>query len=51
VNDIELELGYSSLKELKEVAGPMGLPIERDIYFELKTLKELMEMHRRMRKK
>lgn len=28
------ELGYVSLEELKEVRGPLGLPIERDKYFE-----------------
>jgi len=49
VNGLELELGYFSLKELKEVKGPMGLPIERDIHYEPKTLKELMEWHRKER--
>ena len=29
----ERELGYFSLAELEEVRGPMGLPIERDLYF------------------
>lgn len=29
----ERELGYFSLEELEEVRGPMGLPIERDLYF------------------
>ncbi|MBN1536889.1 MAG: DUF2958 domain-containing protein [Anaerolineales bacterium] len=45
VNGLELELGYFSLKELQEVRGPMGLPIERDLYYEPKTLRELKEMH------
>jgi hypothetical protein len=27
------ELGYFSLKELQSVKGPLGLPIERDLYF------------------
>ncbi len=27
------ELGYFNLKELEEVRGPMGLPIERDLHF------------------
>ncbi|MHC4104895.1 MAG: DUF2958 domain-containing protein [Planctomycetota bacterium] len=35
------ELGYFSLKELEEVRGPMGLPIERDLYFKPKTLEEV----------
>jgi hypothetical protein len=50
VNGIELELGYFSLKELQQTCGPLGLPIERDVHFEPKTLKELMEMHERERK-
>ena len=35
------ELGYVSLKELEEVRGPMGLPIERDLYWQPKTLEEI----------
>ena len=35
------ELGYVSLKELEEVRGPMGLPIERDLYWQPKTLDEI----------
>lgn len=27
------ELGYVSLKELEAVRGPLGMPIERDLYF------------------
>lgn len=30
----ERELGYFLLDELEEVRGPLGLPIERDLYFE-----------------
>jgi hypothetical protein len=29
----EPELGYVSLAELAELRGPLGLPIERDLYF------------------
>ncbi len=29
----EGELGYVRLSELKSVRGPLGLPIERDLYF------------------
>ncbi|MHC4582637.1 MAG: DUF2958 domain-containing protein [Planctomycetota bacterium] len=35
------ELGYFSLSELESVNGPMGLPIERDLYWEPKTLEEI----------
>mgnify|MGYP006297162987 FL=1 len=30
----ERELGYFSLPELQSIRGPLGLPVERDIYFE-----------------
>jgi hypothetical protein len=50
VDGLELELGYFSLKELKEAKGPMGLPIERDLHFEPKTLKELMGLHKKQRR-
>jgi hypothetical protein len=45
VSGFEVELGYFSLKELQEARGPMGLQIERDLDFETKTLKELIEWH------
>lgn len=35
------ELGYVSLKELEEVRGPMGLPIERDLHWQPKMLEEI----------
>lgn len=35
------ELGYVSLKELEEARGPRGLPIERDLYWQPKTLEEI----------
>lgn len=37
----EKELGYFSLSELESARGPMGLPIERDLYWEPKTLAEI----------
>ena len=46
---LKIELGYFSLSELKSVKGPLGLPIERDLHFESKTLKELMEIHQKDR--
>jgi len=38
----EVELGYFSLSELLSVRGPLGLPVERDLYFVPKPLNELM---------
>jgi hypothetical protein len=49
VSGFELELGYFSLKELKEVKGPMGLPIERDLHFQPKSLRELRYYHKQDR--
>jgi hypothetical protein len=43
----EVELGYFSLSELERVKGPLGLPIERDRWFEPKTLRELKQLHKR----
>ncbi len=43
VDGFEKELGYFRLSELKQVKGKLGLPIERDRYFEPKPLKELMK--------
>ncbi len=37
----EREFGYFLLSELEEVRGPMGLPIERDLHWEPKTLEEI----------
>jgi len=45
VSGFEVELGYFSLSELKSVKGSLGLPIERDLYYDPKTLKELMKKH------
>jgi len=41
----ETELGYFSLSELSEARGPLGLPIERDLHFVPKTLRELEAHH------
>jgi len=46
VNGFELEFGYFSLSELQSVKGPLGLPIERDLHFEPKSLRELRDQHR-----
>ena len=42
---LERELGYVSLRELKSVRGPLGLPIERDLHFKPRPLKEVMAFH------
>jgi len=42
----ELELGYFSVAELETVRGPLGLPIERDLYYEAKPIGELIAWHR-----
>jgi len=49
VSGFEVELGYFALSELGSVTGPLGLPIERDLHFEPKTIKELMVLHRGQR--
>ena len=36
-----MELGYFSLAELQTVRGPMGLPIERDLFWSQKPLGEI----------
>ena len=35
------EFGYFSLSELESLRGPMGLPIERELYWQPKTLQEI----------
>lgn len=41
VMGFEKELGYFSLSELQKVRGKLGLPIERDKFFEPTILEEL----------
>lgn len=41
VDGLEKELGYFMLSELEQVRGQMGLPIERDLYWQPKTLQEI----------
>jgi len=45
VAGLDVELGYFLLSELSETVGPMGLPIERDLYFKPETLANLMKAH------
>lgn len=42
VDGLDKELGYFSLTELLTVRGRFGLPIERDMHFSGKTIKEMM---------
>ena len=37
---LETELGYFRLSELQEIRGPLGLPVERDLYFSPKKISE-----------
>jgi len=39
----EVELGYIAIDELEGVRGPLGLPIERDLYWRPRPLAELPE--------
>ena len=41
VDGLEMELGYFRLSELQKVRGSMGLPIERDMYWKPRTLREI----------
>ena len=41
VDGHERGLGYFMLGELEEIRGPMGLPVERDLYWQPKTLEEI----------
>ena len=41
VDGHEKELGYFSLAELHKVRGPLGLPIERDLHWQPKSLEEI----------
>jgi Protein of unknown function (DUF2958) len=41
VSGIAVELGYFSLTALKSIRGKLGLPVERDLYFEPTRLSEI----------
>jgi hypothetical protein len=43
----EFELGYFSLSELEQTTGPLGLHIERDLYFKPMTLSEIRKQYDR----
>ena len=42
VHGFERELGYFWLSELESVRGPLGLPVERDLYWTPVPLADLM---------
>jgi len=42
---LEKEFGYVSLRELESLRGPLGLPVERDIFFKPRLLREVMAFH------
>lgn len=41
VDGFEKEYGYFSLDELTSIKGPLGLPIERDMYFNNKYIRDI----------
>ena len=41
VDGLERELGYFNLGELEEIVGPLGLKIERDLYFPPTKLQDI----------
>jgi hypothetical protein len=42
VQGLEKELGYFRLSELQEVRGALGLPVERDLYYDNHFLSEVL---------
>ena len=47
VDGFEKELGYFLLSELEKIKGPLGLPIERDLYWKPTKLKDIFpELYR-----
>src|SRR5213080_2664672 len=44
---LEAEWGYFALSELVAVRGPLGLPIERDLYFEPAPFSQVMAREHR----
>lgn len=42
VEGFETELGYFSLSELESVTGPLGLKIERDLYWTPTPVRDLL---------
>ena len=40
------EWGYFSLSELKQIRGALGLPVERDLYFQPRQFSQIKEAQR-----
>jgi len=51
VDGIYPELGYFSLSELEKIRGPLGLKVERDLYWKPKPLSEVKKEIARRRGK
>lgn len=49
VAGFEVELGYFALSELGSIQSQLGLPVERDLDFEPKSLQELKAYHQQLR--
>jgi Protein of unknown function (DUF2958) len=45
----EAEWGYSALSDLESVRGPLGLPIERDLYFKSGPWSEAIARYKKER--
>ncbi len=43
VHGFEEEFGYFSLKELQSLKGPLGLGIERDLYWQPKPISQILK--------
>lgn len=46
VDGFEREWGYFTLRELQSVTSPLGLKIERDLYFGQPKIKDIPELRR-----
>ncbi len=47
VSGAEFEIGYFSLSELESLRGPLGLSIERDLYFKPTPLSQIRKGYAR----
>jgi hypothetical protein len=50
VSGYEVELGYFTLSELEEVRGGLNLPIERDLHYTPKTLQDIQDYERQLKR-
>ncbi len=47
VSGFEFEIGYFGLSELEALRGPLGLPVERDLYFKPTPLSQIRKEYAR----